>query len=200
MAIKIQKTKLKLIETARVLFAEQGKKNITMNDIAEASGKSRRSLYTHFKNKDAVYHAVINYELSCILEKIQQVSKLKLAPDIKLTRHIITHLDAIKESVQRNGSLRADFFMDIYAVERARRINDKEEHGYIRNILKDGIEKRVFKRIDADLSATIILYAIKGLEVPYIRQNINEEFERNKQGIVEFILTAIKHPTPSFLN
>jgi AcrR family transcriptional regulator len=188
----MQRTKQELIETARSLFAQNGKNKITMNDIAAASGKSRRSLYMHFSSKEEVYHAVISYELNRVLAKIQQVSKQKLEPDVKLTQHIITHLDAIKEAVSRNGSLRADFFMDIYEVERARRRHDKIELEYIREIVKEGIEKHIFKRIDADLCATMILYSLKGLEVPYIRQNINEEFQRNKQGIVDFILTAIK--------
>ena len=46
--------------------------------------------------------------------------------------------------------------------------------------------------MDTDLSAMIIFYAIKGLEVPYIRQNISDEFEKNKKSIVEFVLQGIK--------
>ena len=46
--------------------------------------------------------------------------------------------------------------------------------------------------MDPDLSAMIIFYAIKGLEVPYIRQNISEDFEKNKNSIVEFVFQGIK--------
>lgn len=60
---KTSRTKKLLIEVARKLFAERGKKNVTMNDIAEASGKGRRTLYTYFKNKDEIYKAVIDSEL-----------------------------------------------------------------------------------------------------------------------------------------
>jgi len=48
--------------------------------------------------------------------------------------------------------------------------------------------------MDPDLSATIIFYALKGLEVPYIRQNISDEFEKNKSSIVEFVLQGIIKP------
>jgi AcrR family transcriptional regulator len=181
-----------LIEVARQLFAKKGKKNVTMNDIAEASNKGRRTLYTYFKSKEDVYKAVINNELNRVLERLTLVSKEKGDPDVKLTKHILTHLNAVKEAVTRNGSLRSDFFMDIYEVERARRPIDVKEVGFIRDILSDGVEKRIFKRMDVNLSAIIILYAIKGLEVPYIRQNINSEFEKNKDSIVEFVLNGIK--------
>ena len=103
-------------------------------------------------------------------------------------------MDAIKSVVTRNGSLRADFFHDIYEVERTRRKVDVKEIALIKNILTEGVDKRVFKNMDLDLSSTIIFYALKGLEVPYIRQNINDVFEKNKKSIVEFVLQGIIRP------
>jgi AcrR family transcriptional regulator len=181
-----------LIEVARQLFALHGKKEVTMNDIAEASKKGRRTLYTYFNNKEEIYRAVIDKELDTIIQKLSVVSKQATEPDVKLTNHIITHLDAVKSVVNRNGSLRADFFHDIYEVERKRRKIDIREIELISAIITEGIEKNIFKRMDVELSSMIIFYAIKGLEVPYIRQNISSEFEKNKSSIVEFVFTGIR--------
>lgn len=166
-----------------------------MNDIAETSGKGRRTLYTYFKNKDEIYKAVIDSELIKIFQEIQSVSLEKIEPDIKLTKHILKHLDAIKETLNRNGSLKADFFRDIYEVERTRRKIDIQEIELIKSILREGIEKNLFKRMNVELSSIIILYALKGLEVPYIRENMGIEFEKNKNSIVDFVLAGIKLPT-----
>lgn len=185
-------TKKMLIEVARQLFALHGKKEVTMNDIAEASKKGRRTLYTYFNNKEEIYRAVIDKELDTIIQKLSVVSKQATEPDVKLTNHIITHLDAVKSVVNRNGSLRADFFHDIYEVERKRRKIDIREIELISDIITEGIEKNIFKRMDVELSSMIIFYAIKGLEVPYIRQNISSEFEKNKNSIVEFVFTGIR--------
>jgi AcrR family transcriptional regulator len=181
-----------LIEVARQLFAQHGKKEVTMNDIAEASKKGRRTLYTYFNNKEEIYKAVIDKELSTVLDRLNLISTQNAEPDVKLTNHILTHLDAIKDIVNRNGSLRADFFMDIYEVERTRRKIDLKEIALIRNIITEGIEKNIFKRMDPDLSSIIILYSLKGLEVPYIRQGISADFEQNKNSIVEFVFMGIK--------
>jgi len=185
-------TKKMLIEVARQLFAKNGKKEVTMNDIAEASKKGRRTLYTYFNNKEEIYKAVIDKELDTIIERLLVVSKQDAEPDIKLTNHILTHLDAVKDVVNRNGSLRADFFHDIYEVERKRRKIDVKEIALIRAIIAEGVEKNIFKRMDLNLSSIIIFYAIKGLEVPYIRQNISSEFEKSKNSIVEFVFQGIK--------
>jgi len=194
MSKKMSNTKKMLIEVARELFARHGKKEVTMNDIAEASKKGRRTLYTYFNNKEEIYKAVIDRELETVLDRLNKVAMDDKAPDIKLTNHIITHLDAIKDVVTRNGSLRADFFHDIYEVERTRRKIDMKEIAIIKKILADGVEMKIFKRMDVELSSIVIFYAIKGLEVPYIRQNISENFEKNKNSIVEFVFQGIKRP------
>lgn len=193
MSKKISKTKIRLIEVSRDLFAEKGKRNITMNDIAEASQKGRRTLYTYFNNKEEIFKAVINKELDYLLEQLTRTSLEVCEPDEKLRRLIITHLDAIKYIVNRNGSLSADFFRDIYEVERARRKIDLAEIQIIRHVLQEGINKKIFRRMDLDLSSVVIFHAIKGLEVPYIRKNLTKTFEANKNNIIEFIFDGIRY-------
>lgn len=78
MSERISKTKKQLIDVARELFASNGKKNLTMNDIAEASHKGRRTLYTYFKSKDEVYKAVIDNEINLIIDRLILVSKKTL--------------------------------------------------------------------------------------------------------------------------
>ena len=51
----VSKTKAKLVDVARQLFAKMGVENTTMNDIALASKKGRRTLYTYFKSKEDIY-------------------------------------------------------------------------------------------------------------------------------------------------
>ncbi len=192
MSKKASKTRTKLIEVSRELFAQKGKRNVTMNDIAEASNKGRRTLYTYFSNKEEIYKAVINKELEYLLETLTQASQEESSPDEKLRKHITTHLDAIKHIVERNGSLSADFFRDIYEVERARRKIDFAEIQLIKEILKQGVQENIFRRINLDLSSVIIFHAIKGLEVPYIRKNLTKMFEDNKENIIEYVFDGIR--------
>ena len=105
-----QKTRQLLTDVARQLFALQGFENTTMNDIAEASGKGRRTLYTYFRSKDEVYSAVINGELMRISSTFLAVARKQLPPLEKLVERIFAHLSLMKEAVERNGNLRAEFF------------------------------------------------------------------------------------------
>ncbi|HEY8397173.1 MAG TPA: TetR/AcrR family transcriptional regulator, partial [Flavihumibacter sp.] len=73
MSAAIPKTKRNLIEIARQLFAKKGVDGTTMNEIAEASGYGRRTLYTYFKNKKDIYKAVIGSELEKLYASLEDV-------------------------------------------------------------------------------------------------------------------------------
>ena len=105
----VSKTKAKLVDVARQLFAKMGVENTTMNDIALASKKGRRTLYTYFKSKEDIYLAVVESELDILSDMMKHVVEKDIQPDEKLMEMIYTHLDAVKEVVFRNGTLRGQF-------------------------------------------------------------------------------------------
>ena len=123
----VSKTKAKLIDVARTLFAKNGVDNTTMNDIALASKKGRRTLYTYFKSKEDIYMAVVESELEILSNALERVVAKNMSPDLTILEMIETHLDAIKMVVLRNGTMRAGFFRDIWRVERVRRNFDVRE-------------------------------------------------------------------------
>ena len=78
------KTRDKLIDVARHLFAKNGMEDTTMNDIAVASSKGRRTLYTYFKSKEEVFYAVIEREMTRMSERLKLVADKDLEPEDKL--------------------------------------------------------------------------------------------------------------------
>ena len=172
--MSISKTKKQLVDVARQLIAKQGIDDTTMNDIALASKKGRRTLYTYFKSKEDIYFAVIESELDMLIETMKMVANKDMSPDIKILELIYTHLDAIKEVVHRNGTLHADFFRDIKKVERARMRFNYNEKLIFRKVLLEGVEKGVFDVEDVEVYADILHCCVKGIEVLYIRGRIGK--------------------------
>ena len=132
--MSISKTRQKLIDIARQLFAKRGVANTTMNDIAVASGKGRRTLYTYFNSKEEVYSAVIESELERLSDKLDEVAAMKMRPLDKVIELIYTHLSMIRETVVRNGNLRAEFFRNIWMVEKVRKKFDEDEISIFRKV------------------------------------------------------------------
>ena len=77
----MSKTREILVDVARQLFAKSGVENTTMNDIAVASQKGRRTLYTYFKNKNEIYRAVIETELQHLLQRLTNMANKDLPPE-----------------------------------------------------------------------------------------------------------------------
>lgn len=191
----IAKTRNILIDVARQLFARLGVENTTMNDIAVASQKGRRTLYTYFNNKNEVYQAVIESELEKVYQALQDVVSKDIPSDEKLLLFIETRLDAIKDVVFRNGTLRADFFRDIWRVQNVRKAFDKKEIQILRDILQKGLEDDTLEMPDVELTASILHHALRGIEVPYIRGLLTPtNFDNRKEriNIAHLIFQGIK--------
>ena len=133
-----------------------------------ASGKGRRTLYTYFKSKDDVYFAVIEAELERLSDKLDEVAAKRIRPQEKVIELIYTHLSMIKETVMRNGNLRAEFFRNIWTVEKVRKNFDEDEIELFRKVYAEGKADGEFDIEDVNLVADITHYCIKGLEVPFI--------------------------------
>lgn len=173
----VLKTRAKLVDVARQLFAKKGVEDTTMNDIAQASKKGRRTLYTYFKSKEQIYMAVVESELEMLSTQMEKAASKPVSPDKKILELIMTHLDAIKMVVYRNGTLRADFFRDIWRVEAMRKEFGRKETALFRRVLHEGKELNLFDIDNVEITADILHYCIKGIEVPYIRGQIGEELD-----------------------
>lgn len=180
-----------LIEVARQLFAKTGVDNTTMNDIAHASKRGRRTLYTYFKNKNEVYLAVIESELNKLYESIHAVLQHNQQADKKLVTYIYARLDAVKNVVHRNGTLRALFFRDIWKVENIRKKFDQRDIEIIQIILESGVKENIFNIPNPIITASILHHALKGLEVPYIKGTIGEGLMQ-EENIINLIFNGIR--------
>lgn len=191
--MSISKTRQKLIDIARQLFAKRGVANTTMNDIAVASGKGRRTLYTYFNSKEEVYSAVIESELERLSDKLDEVVAMKMRPLDKVIELIYTHLSMIRETVVRNGNLRAEFFRNIWMVEKVRKKFDDYEIDLFSKVYQDGKADGEFDIDDVNLVADITHYCIKGLEVPFIYGRIGHGLteEASKPLVAKVVYGAL---------
>ena len=191
--MSISKTERTFVDVARQLFAKNGLEGTTMNDIAVASGKGRRTLYTYFSKKEDIYSAVIESELERLSEKLDEVAARKIRPQDKIIELIYTHLSTIRETVVRNGNLRAEFFRNIWMVEKVRKKFDAYEIAIFRKVYESGNLYGEFDIENVDLVAEITHYCIKGLEVPYIYGRLGQGLtdETSKPLVRKFVYGAL---------
>ncbi len=171
----VSKTRDKFIEVARQLFARKGVENTTMNDIASASDKGRRTIYTYFKNKRDIYNAVVESESDKLLVNLRLIVARQVPAEDKLREYVAVRLETMREIVSRNGSLRAGFFRDVRKVDRARKLISQKEIALLREILEEGMANDEFRIKDAGHTAVIITHMIHGLDVTYICDSLSDK-------------------------
>lgn len=101
------KTKYKFINAAKTLFVRKGYDDTTMIDIAEEAGLSRRTLYSYFESKVEVFQAVVNSEVEKILTQLSDIAKQNMPVQQKIVEFIFGYFRLVKETVDRNGTLRS---------------------------------------------------------------------------------------------
>ena len=167
-----EKTRLQLIEAAKRVFIRNGFENATMSDIAEESGKGRRTLYTYFDSKVEIYQAAIEMEMQKIIDALNEISQMDIPPQQKILEVIHGRMRILKESVYRNGTLRSVFFRDIWRVKHFRKDFDQKERKILMNIIMEGKATGVFDVQHASIMAAYIQYCMEGFEVPFIRGQV----------------------------
>lgn len=191
----VKKTRDRFIEVARSLFARKGVENTTMNDIAAASDKGRRTIYTYFKSKREIFNAVIESESDDLLQNLGSIVTKPISPEQKLREYVSTRMETMRQIVSRNGSLRAGFFRDVRKVDRARAVISRKEIKMLMRILHEGVVLGVFDIPDIKEWAIIITNSIQGFDVPYIRNNLTEygiDKDDMSRMIADLILKGVR--------
>jgi AcrR family transcriptional regulator len=181
-----------LIKVARKLFSKEGIGNITMNDIAKAANKSRRTVYTYFQSKEELLEASIEMEVKKISAAVTKVALSDLPADKKIVKLIFVRLQMTRNIVRRNGCLHNDY---ILIVEHIRKSFDTKEIAIFRHIITEGNQKGIFNTESPDLAARFLHFCLKGIEIPFINgivsKNNDDIFVQNFTEKV--ILNALGH-------
>lgn len=190
------KTREKLVEVARQLFAHKGVEHTTMNDIANASEKGRRTIYTYFKNKKEIYNAVLEKESDNLVSKLKDVANKSITPTEKLEQFLRIRLETSNETVSRYDFIRSFFSNDTRKIERVRKLAANKEINILRNILNEGIETGVFLKEQSERLISIFLVLLQGVDLTFLRNefidsNNDDNQEKIQDAIVRFVIKGI---------
>ena len=81
----------KIISKSEELFLSLGFKSVTMDDIANAIGISKKTIYAHFSNKTALVEVVIFETLDHIYEGIDKINASSINPIEELYERVQIH-------------------------------------------------------------------------------------------------------------
>lgn len=197
------KTREKLIEVARQLFVHKGLENTTMNDIANASEKGRRTIYTYFRNKKEIYNAVLEHESDKMVAGMKEIAYSDLDPATKLRRFLILRLEHGTLISSPYSVIKSLFKLDLRRMERMRRMVIDKEIVMLNKILDEGISKGIFNKDRAMLAGSFIPRCVSGMDLAEIDDQSANDLQMVQKHFVEFLvsdLTDMKQETNNLNN
>lgn len=159
------RTRDRLIEVARQLFTRQGIENTTMNDIASASDRGRRTLYTYFRTKSDIYQAVIERETERIRSDIEAEVEAQTSPRDKLRALMRSRLTITLENIHGYQLwLKSLFSADARRAQEVRALVADRIYEMIEEIVTAGIASGDFIPEQARRLPTMLTMVVRGTD------------------------------------
>lgn len=115
-----QSTRDLILSVAVTLFATAGFRRTTMETIATAAGRGRRTVYMYFGNKAEVYNAVVDREIALIITPLKDIISSGGTQKEIIKKYAIVRLECLRALLKRNPLLLKDFSQSHNRIERLR--------------------------------------------------------------------------------
>ncbi|KXF48853.1 hypothetical protein AXA44_01925 [Rhodococcus sp. SC4] len=149
----------RITEGAARLFQARGINGVTMQEVAAEVGLSKASIYHYYENRDDLLRHVFGDWARGEVEKARVIAASDADAATKLTAFIrfhlnslVDHLDLYSLTFREESELPDDIRDEFRAAKR-------EHDVLIRQIIREGVEARIFEPIDETLAA----FAIDGM-------------------------------------
>ena len=182
-----------IVESAQIIFNKYGFERTTMELIANEAGKGKSTLYYYFKNKEEIYVAVVEKEWKFLqnetLKVINQNVDIKTIFEnfslkrFRLAGKVTNYSEAMTNKYSKHNAL---------IRETVKKYTELEVLAVKQRLLK-GIannELRI-KEDDVDEIAMSISVTIKGLEAPFIIEDINSTLERKLKILLNLLFYGL---------
>jgi len=172
--MNLKNSKEAILNQALTIFGRLGFHKATMADIAQASKRGRRTIYTYFKNKEEVYEAVVEREVQRVINELKTEILSTDSINEKFLKYVDARMRAIVNLTKNYDALRIAFLNNYRWVEKIRQTLDREEKILLAHLLELGKSTNKLSITDVNTSVKNIMLTIKGIEFMLIKEN-NED-------------------------
>jgi TetR/AcrR family transcriptional regulator, cholesterol catabolism regulator len=138
---------------AKMLDEEQGDHVVNMNDIAQAAGIAKPTLYHYFKSKEEIIFSIHMSLFEIMRDQLEKRIATESRPDDQL-RGVFRDIFAQLQSHPGHARVFQEHFRRL-SPERQKVVlaQQNEYENTVRKILSDGVEQGVFKSLDPTLAS-----------------------------------------------
>jgi len=190
-----EQKRLQIIGSAFNVLQEKGYKNTNMADIAIEAGMGKGTLYEYFGSKEELVASTIDTMIRLFQDSVYRELDAIENPEQKMRRFIRLQGHVFLEEAGILG-----LFLEITAgagnatqLDRLAYLAQAYERNVerVEGILKEGIEKGAFKKVDTRSTATLLVCVMDGLQLPYRLDEKMVDVKSINKVIEEMVLDYI---------
>lgn len=187
MGEKGKKTKEIILKNANLLFASKGFKNVTMQNICEATKLSRGGLYRHYDNIEQLFIGVLEQlgieQKNIFDRKIEQGTSAKIILEETLVR---------MEKEMQDSSSSLSFAIYEFTKQCShtymQQMNERASTYWL-ELIEYGIKQGEFKKVEVGEAVDIILYSYQGVrmwsQVIELKESVAENITNHIRKLLE---------------
>lgn len=185
-----QDLKRLILDTTRHLLISKGYASLSMRRIAKEMNYSATSIYLHFKNKDALFHALIEEGMIVLLERQRKIAR-------QFSDNVLARLRALCEGYISFGIECPEYYEIMFMLHpeltsrfprhsfrRARRNLD-----LMKVTLDEGLKEGVIDVADSNAATNVMWAALHGAVSILLAQRLDTRIE--PQSFIENVLDNI---------
>ncbi|HEX8028538.1 MAG TPA: TetR/AcrR family transcriptional regulator [Vicinamibacterales bacterium] len=170
-----------ILKSAAAAFRRRGYHGASVDEIASALEMTKGNLYYYFKNKEEILFACHEYSLDKLLTLMADVQAEAASPEARLRRLMLAFVHLILDDLHGTALTLDPEALSPPLLKRVIAKRDQFDHG-IRSIIKEGIDKGVFKPGDPKMIEFAMMGAVNWIpkwfdpEGPATSEQIGDAF------------------------
>ena len=148
---KPEESRAAILKAAVAEFAREGVAGARTDAIASSAGVNKALLYYYFKDKEALYQAVLDEVFSGVRATIHRALSQQLPPRQRLTEYVRAHFDYIASNPLYPRIVHAEFLRagrDPSRIQGVAKQYFRPIFSELSSLLKEGAETGDFRRVD----------------------------------------------------
>ena len=185
--------KERIVTIAEKIFSRFGFRKTTMDEIAKMARMGKSTLYYYFKSKEDIWAEVIRKESHILRQKLHEAVRNAVTPQEKIRTYVLTRMKHLKELSNYYTTLTDDYFDHYAFIEKEREDFTRYEIDTLTRILREGAAQGVFTVENAEITAQMIILALKGLEYPLLVENgLSHDIDHTVNRMLQILFKGIE--------
>lgn len=181
--IKLDLVRDDILRAAMDLFQKYGIDKTTMEDIAEAAGKGKSTLYYYFKKKEDVFYAVAEREISSLLATLEKGLEAGKTAGEKVALFFTIQDRSLRSKLKLYPMIFKETNKHIQLFHNLQRLANTMQTKLFKSILLEGIEAGEFRSISKEECSTIAVTAVATLQAMHLTVILDGKMPTNEDKL-----------------